>query len=64
MKITDGRVIADLARNMIAGHDLVLYSDGSPTRTFCYVADAVTGYFLALGKGGAGRAIQRRHRRT
>ena len=54
MKITDGSVIADLARNMIAGHDLVLYSDGSPTRTFCYVADAVTGYFLALGKGGAG----------
>jgi nucleoside-diphosphate-sugar epimerase len=54
MKITDGRVIADLARNMIAGHDLVLYSDGSPTRTFCYVADAVTGYFLVLGKGGAG----------
>ncbi len=47
-------VIADLARNMIAGHDLVLYSDGSPTRTFCYVADAVTGYFLVLGKGGAG----------
>jgi UDP-glucuronate decarboxylase len=54
MKITDGRVIADLARNMIAGHDLVLYSDGSPTRTFCYVADAVTGYFLVLGKGGSG----------
>ena len=54
MKITDGRAIADLARNMIAGHDLVLYSDGSPTRTFCYVADAVTGYFLVLGKGGAG----------
>ena len=54
MKITDGRVIADLARNMLAGHDLVLFSDGSPTRTFCYVADAVTGYFLALGKGGAG----------
>ena len=39
---------------MIAGHDLVLYPDGSPTRTFCYVADAVTGYFLVLGKGGAG----------
>jgi nucleoside-diphosphate-sugar epimerase len=54
MKITDGRVIADLFRDALAGRDLVLLSDGSPTRTFCYVADAVTGYYLALLRGRPG----------
>jgi nucleoside-diphosphate-sugar epimerase len=54
MKITDGRVIADLCRDVIAGRDLVLLSDGSPSRTFCYVSDAVTGYYLALLRGRRG----------
>ena len=56
MKITDGRVIADLFRDALAGRDLVLLSDGSPKRTFCYVADAVTGYYLALLRGRPGEA--------
>jgi dTDP-glucose 4,6-dehydratase/UDP-glucuronate decarboxylase len=51
MKITDGRIIADLFRDALGGRDLVLLSDGSPTRTFCYVSDAVTGYYLALLRG-------------
>jgi len=25
-----------------------VYSDGTPTRTFCYISDAITGYLLAL----------------
>jgi len=54
MKITDGRVIADLCRDVLAGRDVALLSDGSPTRTFCYVSDAVTGYYLALLRGGDG----------
>jgi nucleoside-diphosphate-sugar epimerase len=56
MKITDGRVIADLFRDALAGRDLVLFSDGSPTRTFCYVSDAITGYYLALLRGRRGEA--------
>ncbi|MGH8907175.1 MAG: NAD-dependent epimerase/dehydratase family protein [Egibacteraceae bacterium] len=56
MKITDGRVIADFCRDALAGRDLVLLSDGSPTRTFCYVCDAVTGYYLALLRGRRGEA--------
>lgn len=54
MKITDGRVIADFARDILAGRDITLLSDGSPMRTFCYVADAVAGYLktLALGRPG------------
>ena len=51
LKITDRRVIPDFARDLLAGRDLVLLSDGSPTRTFCYVADAVIGYYRALVRG-------------
>lgn len=54
MKITDGRVIADFARNILRGEDIVMLSDGSPTRTFCYVSDAVTGYFKVLVSGRRG----------
>jgi nucleoside-diphosphate-sugar epimerase len=56
MKITDGRVIADFAGDILSGRDIVMHSDGSPTRTFCYVADAVTGYYLMLVRGRAGEA--------
>jgi dTDP-glucose 4,6-dehydratase/UDP-glucuronate decarboxylase len=54
MSINDGRVIADFCKAVIEDRDIVMYSDGSPTRTFCYVADAVTGYFKALVRGGDG----------
>ena len=54
LKITDRRVIADFARDLLAGRDLVLLSDGSPTRTFCYIADAVVGYYKILVRGRAG----------
>jgi UDP-glucuronate decarboxylase len=56
LKITDGRVIPDFARNILAGEDIVLLSDGSPRRTYCYVADAVVGYFKILVKGRPGEA--------
>lgn len=54
LKITDKRVIPDFAREIFAGRDLVMYSDGTPTRTFCYSADAITGYYKVLVKGGNG----------
>jgi nucleoside-diphosphate-sugar epimerase len=56
LKITDRRVIPDLARDILAQRDVVLLSDGSATRTFCYVADAVVGYFKALLSGRPGEA--------
>jgi nucleoside-diphosphate-sugar epimerase len=56
LKITDRRVLPDLARELFAGKDLILLSDGSPTRTFCYVADAVIGYYRVLFRGRAGEA--------
>ncbi|HEV8297980.1 MAG TPA: NAD-dependent epimerase/dehydratase family protein [Acidimicrobiales bacterium] len=54
MKITDGRVIADFCRSVIEGRDIVMFSDGTPTRTFCYSADAVCGYYKALVRGDDG----------
>jgi UDP-glucuronate decarboxylase len=54
LKVTDRRVIPDLARDLLAGRDLVLFSDGSPTRTFCYVADAIVAYYKILVRGRAG----------
>lgn len=54
LKITDRRVIPDFARDILAGRDIVMYSDGSPMRTFCYAADAITGYYKVLVRGRAG----------
>ena len=56
LKITDGRLLPDLARDVLAGRDLVMYSDGSPTRTFCYATDAITGYYKVLVRGRDGEA--------
>ena len=56
LKITDRRVIPDFARDILAGRDMVMLSDGSARRTFCYVADAVAGYYKILVKGRPGEA--------
>lgn len=54
LRIDDRRVIPDFARDILAGLDIVLLSDGAATRTFCYAADAVDGYFRALVHGRPG----------
>lgn len=56
LKITDRRVIPDFARDIMLGRDIVMLSDGAPRRTFCYVADAVVGYYKILVKGRSGEA--------
>ena len=54
LKITDRRVIPDFVRDVFSGRDIVMYSDGKPTRTFCYSADSIVGYYKVLvnGRGG------------
>lgn len=47
MRLNDRRVPADFASAVLENRDIVMLSDGSPTRTFCYVSDAVTGYLKA-----------------
>lgn len=52
----DGRVFADFAFNVVRGENIVMNSDGSARRAFCYASDAVAGFFSALLKGEAGQA--------
>jgi dTDP-glucose 4,6-dehydratase/UDP-glucuronate decarboxylase len=54
LKITDRRALPDFARDVLNNRDIVIYSDGSPTRTFCYVADAIIGHYKVLIKGRDG----------
>ncbi len=54
LKITDKRVISDFAQEVMAGRDIVMWSDGRPTRTFCYAADSITGYYKVLVNGRNG----------
>lgn len=54
LKITDRRVIPDFARDVLSGRDIVMLSDGSPRRTFCYASDAIAGYYKVLVRGRAG----------
>ena len=56
LSITDRRVIPDFAFDVFCGRDITLLSDGSPTRTFCYVADAIVGYLKILVRGRNGEA--------
>jgi UDP-glucuronate decarboxylase len=51
MKINDKRVPADFAKFVLNNEDIVIFSDGTPKRTFCYVADAICGYLKILTYG-------------
>lgn len=44
----DGRVMADLLADAVAGRDIVLKSSGEAVRAFVYVTDVVLGMFAAL----------------
>ncbi len=48
LSLKDRRLPADFAQSIMNNNDISLLSDGSPTRTFCYVADAVIGYLKVL----------------
>lgn len=51
MKLNDARAPADFANAVISGRAIDIYSDGSATRTFTYISDAVVGYLKALYYG-------------
>lgn len=53
---SDGRVMADLMGNVVDGKDIELKSTGEALRAFCYITDAVTGFFYVALKGVAGEA--------
>lgn len=51
INLNDGRVFSDFCKNILNSDNIVLKSDGSAKRSFCYVADAIQAYFLVLLNG-------------
>jgi len=51
MSIDDKRIIPDLMKNVLENHNMILFSNGSPKRTFCYIADSITSYIKVISKG-------------
>lgn len=47
----DGRVFSDFIEDIVARRNIIVKSDGSARRAFCYVSDAISGYLTVLLKG-------------
>jgi UDP-glucuronate decarboxylase len=56
MQETDYRVLPNFASRIKSGSPLHIYGDGTQTRTFCYVTDALVGFFKVFLKGVPGEA--------
>jgi nucleoside-diphosphate-sugar epimerase len=51
MDLQDGRVFADFVADIVNNRDILMKSDGSAVRAFCYLSDAICGFFTVLLKG-------------
>ena len=56
MFIDDGRIFADFVFNIVNNQNVVIKSDGSARRAYCYLKDAIIAYFYILIKGRVGEA--------
>lgn len=56
VQLNDSRIFSDLCQNIVNRENIVLHSEGSAMRAFCYVADAVIAYFKVLLDGEAAAA--------
>ncbi|HEV8590560.1 MAG TPA: NAD-dependent epimerase/dehydratase family protein [Pyrinomonadaceae bacterium] len=52
----DRRAIAAFAYEALNGRPIPVHGDGNQTRTFCYITDAINGFFRVLLKGKNGEA--------
>jgi UDP-glucuronate decarboxylase len=57
LRLDDGRLIPDLLRQGLEGGPLILHSDGTPTRSFCYVTDFVAACLQVLTSNHNGEAF-------
>jgi UDP-glucuronate decarboxylase len=58
MRADDGRVVSNVICQALAGDDVTVYGDGSQTRSFCYVADLVSGLMRLMAfEGGLPGAV-------
>jgi len=53
---SDNRVYAQFIRNVLKGDDIVMKSDGTQYRSWCYVDDCVSALLFILLKGKSGEA--------
>lgn len=53
---SDSRVFAQFIRNVLAGEDIVMKSDGRQLRSWCYVVDCACAILFAMLKGACGEA--------
>ena len=56
MDLNDERVFPAFVSNIVNNRDILMTSDGSATRSFCYIADATRAFFTVLLKGRNGEA--------
>lgn len=49
--LDDGRVFGDFVKNIINNENIILNSDGSAKRSFCYITDMLVAMFLVLFNG-------------
>jgi UDP-glucuronate decarboxylase len=56
LDLEDGRVFADFVSDIVHERDIAVKGSGRARRAFCYLADAVAGFFAVLLKGQNGEA--------
>jgi len=56
MGLDDGRVYADFISDIVNTRNIIMKSDGSAKRAFCYLSDATIAFFLVLLNGKNGEA--------
>lgn len=56
MLLDDGRVYADFVENILNNRPIIIKGDGLAQRAFCYIADAVAGFWMVLLSGTHGQA--------
>jgi UDP-glucuronate decarboxylase len=54
LRLDDGRVIPDFLSDALAGRPIALLSDGSATRSFCYVSDFIVALLKLVTEGTPG----------
>ncbi len=57
LRLDDGRIVPDLMKAAVEQKPIVLFSDGRPTRSFCYVSDFVVAMLQVLVSGQGGEAF-------
>jgi len=54
MDIDDGRVITNIIKRIIENKPIIIYGDGTQTRSFCYIDDMIDGLLSLMASGEAG----------